>query len=132
LPLGNRAASSRYAQADLGHRRAMIDKGRFQQMVALEVREAARNVQTDVQQIETTRAFREFAEEQLRAEQKKLEVGLSTSHVVLDFQEDLAAARVREVEALIGYNISRTILEAAKGTTLEANDIVFEDQVGIR
>src|SRR3546814_4235466 len=62
-------------------------------------REAVRRVQTDFRRIETTRTARIMSEKQLQAEQERLNVGLSTTRFVLDFQRDLATARGNELRA---------------------------------
>jgi outer membrane protein TolC len=64
-----------------------------------------------------------LAEETLAAEEKKLEVGLSTNYMVLQLQRDLADAKSAELQALIEYNLSLAALEKAQGTTLDNWDI---------
>ncbi len=91
--------------------------------IALEVREAIRQVETDFKRIKTTRASRRLAEKKLEAEQAKFEVGISTTKDVLDFQVDLAIARSRESRALIDYNKSLVTLYQSLGTTLEESGV---------
>jgi outer membrane protein TolC len=60
-----------------------------------------------------------MAEKQLQAERERLNVGLSTTRVVLDFQRDLATAQGNEVRATVDYNKSLSNLARQKATTLE-------------
>jgi outer membrane protein len=59
----------------------------------------------------------------LNAEEKKFEVGLSTSFNVLEFQEDLAEEQSNAIKAIIDYNKSRSRLNQVIARTLEAHDI---------
>ncbi|MBI4683420.1 MAG: TolC family protein, partial [Nitrospirae bacterium] len=52
--------------------------------------------------------------------------GLSTSHNVLDFQEDLAEARSREISAVIAYNKSLIEFSRVRGTILEEEGISLD------
>ncbi len=47
----------------------------------------------NAKRIETTRASRQLAEQRLDAEQKRYEVGMSTSFLVIQAQRDLSQAR---------------------------------------
>jgi outer membrane protein TolC len=60
-----------------------------------------------------------MSEKQLQAEQERLNVGLSTTRFVLDFQRDLAIARGNEFRAILDYNKSLSNLARQKATTLE-------------
>ncbi len=118
-PLGNRAAVSQYNKRQLEARNAQVSLQSARQQVIVSVKEAVRRVQTDFKRIETTRSARILAEKQLQAEMERLNVGLSTTRFVLDFQRDLAIARGNEARAIVDYNKSLSNLARAKGTTLE-------------
>ena len=49
---------------------------------------------------------RELAEQRLDAEQKRFEVGMSTSFLVIQAQRDLAMARNNELQALLDYQLA--------------------------
>ena len=74
--------------------------------VATQVREAARNVQTNAKRVDATRASRALAEKRLEAEEKKYQAGMTSSFFVLAGaarsqrraqQRAARAGRVREV-----------------------------------
>ena len=71
--------------------------------------------------------MRKLAEEKLSAEEKKFEVGLSTSFNVLEFQEDLAEQQSNEIKAIIDYKKSKNRLRQAKAQTLEDNNILLSE-----
>jgi len=53
--------------------------------------------------INTSRAGRALAEQRLDAEQKRFEVGMSTTFLVVQAQRDLAQARNNELQAALEY-----------------------------
>jgi outer membrane protein TolC len=118
-PLGNRSAISQYNKRQLEGRNAQVTLTSIRQQVIVNVREAVRRVQTDFKRIETTRSARIMAEKQLQAEQQRLNVGLSTTRFVLDFQRDLATALGNELRAVVDYNKSLSNLARVKATTLD-------------
>ncbi|MCK4263858.1 MAG: TolC family protein, partial [Candidatus Aminicenantes bacterium] len=63
------------------------------------------------------------AERRLEAEEKKLNVGLTTNYFVLEYQEALANAKSMEIKSLVDYNISRARLEKAIGSSLDKRNI---------
>lgn len=126
FPIGNRAAKSNHVIAKLATEQAEVFIKNVEQQVILEVRQAVRQLRTDVKRVEVTRIARELAERQLDAEQKKFNEGLSTNFNVLEFQEDLANAVSNEVRAITDYNKSLVNLERVLGTTLEVKNIKVE------
>ena len=66
----------------------------------------------NARRIETTRAARELAEQRLDAEQKRFEVGMSTSFLVIQAQRDLAQAKTNELSAVLAYDLSLVDFEA--------------------
>lgn len=125
-PLGNRAAVSQYNKRQLEARNAQATLQSIRQQVIVGVREAVRRVRTDFKRIETTRSARILSEKQLQAEQERLNVGLSTTRFVLDFQRDLAIVRGNELRAVVDYNKSLSNLARNKGTTLEQYHIELQ------
>lgn len=126
FPLGNRSAWSQYNKRQLEAKNAQASLQSIRQQVIVGVKEAVRRVQTDFKRIETTRSARILAEKQLQAEQERLNVGLSTTRFVLDFQRDLATARGNELRAIVDFNRSLSNLARHKATTLEQYHIELQ------
>ena len=118
-PLGNRSAISTYNKRRLEAKGAEAALAGVRHQIIVGVREAVRRVQTDFKRIETTQSARILAEKQLKTEQERLKVGLSTTRFVLDFQRDLATAQGNELRAIIDYNKSLSNLSRNKATTLD-------------
>ena len=122
-PLGNRAAKSKLAIKRLEVAQLLLDIKDLEKTIVVEVREAHRQIKTDIKRVQATRVARKLAEEKLNAEEKKFKVGLSTSFNVLEFQEDLAEKQSNEIKAVIDYNKSLNRLNQVMARTLEAHDI---------
>ena len=80
-----------------------------------EVRDAALRLEQNQQRIETTRLGRELAEQRLDAEQRRFEVGLSTSFLVIQAQRDLAVARNNEQRSYSTTSSRRSTSTACSG-----------------
>lgn len=129
-PLGNRSAKSRATVARLDVQQQILDTKDLEKKIILEVREAVRQTKTDIQRVTAAGIARKFAEEKLSAEEKKFEVGLSTSFNVLEFQEDLAEEQSNEIRAIIDYNKSIIKLQQVLATILEENNIRMFSESG--
>jgi outer membrane protein TolC len=127
FPLGNRTAKGDLHIARLEASQALLNLKSLEQDILVEIDNAVTDVKTNEERIAVTRVSTRMAEEALKAEVIKLKAGLSTSHNVLDFQEDLTRAKSREIKAVIDYNKSRTELARVKGTLLEEEGIEFDE-----
>ena len=78
------------------------------------VREAARDVNTNLRRVEATKRARELAERRLEADNKRFSVGLASTFELLQSQRDLARARQSELRAIIDYNQSLVDFEAVQ------------------
>lgn len=118
-PLLNRRARGVYRQRTLEAERAGRVLVQAEQRVLTEVRFATRSVRTAQESIEASIAQVESARETLTAEQRRLEVGSSTTFQVLDAQQDLATAEVNLINAQVNYMKGMIDLHRSQGTLLE-------------
>lgn len=126
-PLGNRTAKSGLRIAELEARQALLDIKKLEQEILVEIDNSIQALESNRQRIDATKIAKQLAEEALRAEELKFKEGLSTSHDVLTFQEDLATARAREISAVIDYNKSLVEFSRVKGTLLEEEGISLDE-----
>jgi outer membrane protein TolC len=124
-PLGNRSAKSQMIIADLEKQKAILALKDLENQVIKEVRGAFRQIETNKKRIAAAELARKLAEERLETETKRFEVGLATSHDVLEYQEKLAQAKSDELRARIDYQTSLADLERVKGTLLQSKGITF-------
>jgi outer membrane protein len=117
----NARANARAAELDLEQTQTFAAQTR--QNIAVEVRSAARAVDTFAQTIAATRAAREAAERNVEAERKRYENGMTTNFQVLEVQQQLSDARVRELQAIVGYQKAVALFHRAVGDILQIHNI---------
>ncbi len=118
-PLGNRSAESRYQRRMLETHQQQASLLRVRQQVIVDVKEAIRQVDTNYKRIRTNQTARRLSEKQLNTEQERLQLGLSTTRVVLEFQRDLQVAQGQELRAILDYNQSLSRLRLVTASTLD-------------
>ncbi|HNX19892.1 MAG TPA: TolC family protein, partial [Acidobacteriota bacterium] len=119
IPLGNRASKSAYARARLAVDQSNLQLEATKQSIRVEVRKAARDLESAARRVATTRANVELQKKKLDAEQKKYENGLSTAFQVLTYQTDLRTAESYEISAITDYSTALVHLARVRGTLLE-------------
>ena len=111
-PLGTSSADAAAAQARLQRRQFDTSLESLKMNVATAVRDAARQVNTNLKRVESTKKAAELAQERLDAENKRFTVGLSTTFELLQAQRDLTSANQRQLQAVIDYNQSLVNFDA--------------------
>lgn len=127
FPLQNRSARAAKAIADLDLEQAETTLEQLEQSVITEVRQAARRMDSAAKQIDAARASVRFQERSLDAERKRYENGMSSSFEITRIQQDLTAARSREVSAIIAYRTAVTQLQRVTGQLLTTYGLAIDD-----
>ena len=124
-PLGNRSAKSKLSASRLEKAQLILSIKDLEKKIILEVRESARQLKTDSKRIKAATVAKKLADEKLKAEEKKFEVGLSTSFNVLKFQEDLAEAQSNVIKTIVDYKQSRVRFRKSTASTLKHHDVTL-------
>jgi outer membrane protein len=117
-PIGASNAEANLARARLQNTQAQKQLQSSELQVTTQIRDLARNVQTNGKRIEATRASRALAEKRLEAEEKKFQAGMTSSFLVIQAQRDLSLARNNELLATIDYLKSVVDYETAQQAPL--------------
>ena len=117
-PLGATVADAGLERARLERARAQLTRRHLEIQAATAVRDAGRNVTTNLERVAATQVSRQLAERRLTAEQRKFEVGVSTSFFVFQAQRDLASARNNEQRAILDYTKSLVDFDAVQAIPL--------------
>jgi outer membrane protein TolC len=123
-PLGTSVSEGNLARARLQNTQAAKQLQSAELQVTTQIRDLARNVQTNSKRIEATRASRALAEKRLEAEEKKFQAGMTSSFLVIQAQRDLAQARNNELLATIDYLKSVVDYETAQEAPLNGGGSV--------
>jgi outer membrane protein len=115
-PIGQSTQEANFARARLERDQATARLHSLEVTAVRQIRDAAARVEQNQQRIETTKLGRELAEQRLDAEQKRFDVGMSTSFLVVQAQRDLAIARNNELQALLDYQLAVVAFETSQQT----------------
>ncbi len=111
-PIGQSVADAGLAQTKIQREQQLTTLQQLELQVTTQVREAARQVETSLKRVEATRKAREFSDQRYQAEQKRINVGLSTTFQLVQAQRDLSSAKLAELNAIIAYNRALIGLDA--------------------
>ena len=119
FPLENRLAKSQYNRAKIQKMQSITNIKNTENIIINEVRNAIRKLNTSRKVIDSAVASLKFSTEKLKAEEKKYKVGMSTTHDILEFQEELAEAESTLAFAQAEHRKAAANLARAKGVLLE-------------
>lgn len=129
LPWKNTIAKENLAGALIQKDQLEASVRSTEQLVEVDVRNAAQSVESARLRVLTSRAARENAEIQLEGEQRLYSVGRSTTYLLIQRQNALANARDQEVRAETDYTKAVANLQRATSTTLHANNVIVDNPV---
>ncbi|MFN7139561.1 MAG: TolC family protein [Limisphaerales bacterium] len=123
VPLSRRGPRSAYNATKAENEQAKLRLQAAEQTVMVQIDNAIKVARTNLERVEATRAARQYAEQALAAEERRLEAGRSTSFVVLQLQRDLTRARSEEIRAIADYNKALSQIAFSEGSTLVNNNL---------
>jgi HAE1 family hydrophobic/amphiphilic exporter-1 len=126
IPFGNAQAEADNTISRIERDQAELNHRELLSQVTLEVRRTISDLIAGRQRIETSRVAVSLAEENLRNQEKRHEVGMATTKDLLDFQTRLSDARFAEVTAKFQYNIAVAAWRRAQGHLLDHYQIYVE------
>ena len=125
VPLDNAAAKADYSQAKVNAEAARLSLRQTEENVTLEITQSVNNLKAALKAIEATRVARELAEENVRNQQARYDVGLATTKDLIDFQDRLTQAEQAEIAALTTYTIELARLHFSEGTLLDRRNVTL-------
>ena len=127
IPLRNRAAQSVQVRGELEYRQAQLRIQQIENQIRIEVRNAQFGVQQNRASVASAQAAVDLARQSLDAEQKKYNLGASTSTLVLQNQAAMTQAEVTLVSAKAAYEKSEVELDRSVGLLLDHAGILMGD-----
>ncbi len=127
IPIRNRNADALQVRAELEYRQAQMREQQIENQIRIEVRNAQFQVVQNRAAVAAAQAAVDLGHQSLDAEQKKLNLGASTSTLVLQNQSVLATNQSNLVSAMAAYEKSRIELDRATGLLLDHAGIVMAD-----
>ena len=127
IPIRNRAGQATQIRSEMEYRQAQMRLQQIENEIRIEVRNAQFTLQQNRAGVAAAQAAVELGRQSLDAEQKKLNLGASTSTLVLQNQSALATAESTLVSSMSAYEKSRIELDRATGLLLDHNGIIMAD-----
>jgi len=121
------AGRAQLAQAKVERERAMFQLKDLENTIYSEVKDVIRQVESNKKLVEADRIALQLEGENLKAEEKKLSVGLSTNFQVLQYQQQYAAAETQLLRSTINYALTTARINQVLNRTLKKYDIEFKD-----
>jgi outer membrane protein len=111
-PVGRSYEDVSAVRASVERRQAAQRVASLQLDIAEAIRQAARQVRSTAEREDAARAGATLAEQRFAAEQRRYDVGLSTTFLVTQAQRDLLQAQVNLLQATLDYQSSLVSFEA--------------------
>jgi outer membrane protein TolC len=127
LPIRNRAAQANSARAQLDERQQVVQKRQTENTIVINVRNTLIALQQDRAQVAAASKARDLAQQTLDAEQKKYQLGSSTSYNVVLRSRDLTSAQGTALRAQANLEEALVNFNQAMGRTLEVSHITVSD-----
>jgi outer membrane protein TolC len=118
LPIRNRTAEAQVAVGLAEGRRLKAQRQQVEMAVEADVRNSLQGLAAARLRLESAEAASKFAEEQYLSEQRQFQAGTSSVFLVLQRQNDLTAARSREIRARADVGNSIADVDRATAQTL--------------
>ncbi|HUI84700.1 MAG TPA: TolC family protein [Candidatus Binatia bacterium] len=127
IPLRNRAAQANQVRSDLEYRQQQVALQQMENTITLQVRQAQFTMQQNYAALQAAIAARDYAKENLDAEQKKFTYGASTPTLVLQASSNLTQAESNVLNSAANYEKSKVLLDYYTAETLTRMGISVAD-----
>ncbi len=127
IPLRNRQIQADQVRSVLEYRQAQMSLQQTENTIRLQVRQAQFALQQNYVALQAAIAARDYAAQNLDAEQKKLRMGASTSTLVLQASSALTQAESNVLGAATNYEKSKVQLDLSTADTLAKLGIDLTD-----
>jgi outer membrane protein len=127
-PIGHSYEEASLARAEIERRQASQHIASLRLQTVETVRQAARQVRSTAERVDAARASATLAQQRFDSEQRRYDVGLSTTFLVTQAQRDLLQAQVNLLQTTLDYESSLVTFEAVQ----QAPPLTSGDTIGVR
>ncbi len=129
LPIGNRTAKANFGRTLVEGERIKNQRAQVEQIIEADVRNTTQSLRSAEARLNSAAASRASAEQLFASEQRQFRAGTTTVFLVLQRQNELVAARGRELQAQTDLNKAVSEFQRATGTTLSANSVEITKEI---
>jgi len=127
IPIRNRAAQANQVRGELEYRQQQVALQQTENTITLQVRQAQFTLQNNYAALQAAIAARDYANQNLDAEQKKFSYGASTPTLVLQASSNLTQAESNVLNSAANYEKSKVLLDYYTAETLTKLGIDIAD-----
>jgi outer membrane protein TolC len=127
IPLSFSKEKAELAQAKINLKKSLLGLKNVENTVYSEVKEVLKELEANAKLVEADKIALELEGQKLRAEERRLAVGLTTNIIVLDFQRQYAEAETRALRSVIDYNMTLAKINRILARTFKVYDIKFKE-----
>jgi outer membrane protein len=128
LPIKNRGAQADLADALVGRQKDQYQQVKTTQSITLDVTNAIHQLEQAKLALEAATVSVELAQKNLRAEERKHELGSETAFFVLDAQTQLAQAEFSLAQAQTNYQVALAAVDHATGELLAHHHVEIKSR----
>jgi HAE1 family hydrophobic/amphiphilic exporter-1 len=129
LPIGNQTAKANFGRTLVEGERIKNQRAQVEQIIEADVRNTTQSLRSAEARLNSAAASRASAEQLFASEQRQFRAGTTTVFLVLQRQNELVAARGRELQAQTDLNKAISEFQRATGTTLSANSVEITKEI---
>ena len=118
-PIGISSQKAAVARARVQLNQVQAQMKQIELQVATEITNQAITIRSNIERVQAAQAARDLAEQQLKAENDKFAVGMSTNYFVITAQNQLATMQNNELQAILNYRKSLVDFDRLQQTTLQ-------------
>jgi HAE1 family hydrophobic/amphiphilic exporter-1 len=108
--------------------RIQNQQAQIEQIIEAEVRNTTQSLRSAQARLQSAAASRASAEQLYESEQRQFRAGTSTVFLVMQRQNEVVAARGRELQAQTDLNKAISEFQRATGTTLTSNNVEISQE----
>ena len=127
IPIRNRQAQANQVRSELEYRQQQVALQQTENTITLQVRQAQFGLQNNYAALQAAIAARDYARQNLDAEQKKFHYGASTPTLVLQASSNLTSAESNVLNSAANYEKSKVLLDYYTAETLTKLGISVQD-----
>jgi outer membrane protein TolC len=131
LPIGNRVAKANLGRTLVEGNQIQNLQAQTEQVIEADVRNTSQSLRSAEARLASAAASRASAEQLFESEQRQLRAGTSTVFLVFQRQNELVAARGRELQAQTDLNKAISEFQRATGTTLTSNNVEISQETRV-
>ncbi|MCP4215103.1 MAG: TolC family protein [bacterium] len=127
LPLLRTKVKADYRKANIELSKSELSLRNTENTVYSEVKQVIKELETNAKLVESQKVALKVQGEKLRAEEKRMTVGITTVFLVLEAQKNYAQVQASYLQTIIAYNMTVAKINKVLARTLKMYDIKFEE-----